>query len=165
MTTKPRRKTKPKPPAKRPKAPGVSERHKRNGRPPYEPTDKDRATVRAMTAYGIPGAKIALVLGVGYTTLHKHFRRELDVAHIEANAEVGQTAFTLAKSGKCPAMTMFWLKTRAGWREVSRHEHSGAIGTYDLSKVSDADLNKLESILGPIADATTDSGGEGEAGD
>jgi hypothetical protein len=44
-------------------------------------------------------------------------------------------------------MTMFWLKTQAGWRETSRLEHAGAVGTYDLSKVSDADLNRLEAIL------------------
>ena len=28
-----------------------------------------------------------------------------------------QTAFKMAISGKCPAMTIFWLKTRAGWSE------------------------------------------------
>lgn len=41
--------------------------------------------------------------------------------------------------------------------------HSGAIGTYDLSRVTDADLNKLEDILGPIADTSADQSGEGEA--
>lgn len=30
---------------------------------------------------------------------------------------VAATAYTLAVSGECPAMTMFYLKTRAGWRE------------------------------------------------
>ena len=49
-------------------------------------------------------------------------------------------------------MTMFWLKTQAAWRETSRTEHTGAVGTYDLSKVSDADLNRLEAILGPLTD-------------
>jgi len=44
----------------------------------------------------------------------------LDTAHIEATATVAQTAYNLAKSGKCPVMTMFWLKTQAGWRETSR---------------------------------------------
>ena len=58
---------------------------------------------------------------------------------------MAQTAYNLAKSGKCPVMTMFWLKTQAGWRETSRLEHAGAVGTYDLSKVSDADLNQLQA--------------------
>jgi hypothetical protein len=30
---------------------------------------------------------------------------------------VMQTAFKMAVSGKTPAMTMFWLKTQAGWKE------------------------------------------------
>ena len=65
---------------------------------------------------------------------------------------MAQTAYQMAKSGKFPTMTMFWLKTQAGWRETSRLEHAGAVGTYDLSKVSDADLNRLEAILGPLTD-------------
>ena len=43
-------------------------------------------------------------------------------------------------------------------------EHSGAIGSYDLSRVTDADLNKLEAILGPLADNRSDQGGEGAPG-
>lgn len=38
--------------------------------------------------------------------------------------------------------------------------HSGAVGSYDLSRVSDADLERLEAILGPIADAGADQAGE-----
>lgn len=43
---------------------------------------------------------------------------------------------------------------------VERHKHSGAIGTYDLTKLSDDELDRLESILGPLADPGGDSGGE-----
>ncbi|MFC4729104.1 terminase small subunit [Coralloluteibacterium thermophilus] len=47
---------------------------------------------------------------------------------------------------------------------VEHHKHSGAIGTYDLKKLSDDQLDALESILGPLAHAGGDLGGEGEAG-
>lgn len=40
-------------------------------------------------------------------------------------------------------------------------EHSGAIGTYDLTKLGDDELDKLESILGPLAHDGGDPGGEG----
>lgn len=43
---------------------------------------------------------------------------------------------------------------------VEKRHHSGAVGCYDLSKVSDADLERLESILGPLADPGGDSIGE-----
>jgi len=46
---------------------------------------------------------------------------------------------------------------------VERHKHSGAVGTYDLSKLSEDELDRLEQILGPLADAGGDPGGEGEA--
>lgn len=36
--------------------------------------------------------------------------------------------------------------------------HQGAIGTYDLSHVSDDDLSRLETILGPLADDSGDQG-------
>ncbi|KRG47354.1 hypothetical protein ARC20_03220 [Stenotrophomonas panacihumi] len=44
---------------------------------------------------------------------------------------------------------------------VERHKHSGAVGTYDLSKLSEDELDRLESILGPLADAGGDPSGEG----
>jgi len=48
---------------------------------------------------------------------------------------------------------------------VEKHRHSGAIGTYDLTNISDEELDRLEQILGPLADAGGDPGGAGEAGD
>lgn len=47
---------------------------------------------------------------------------------------------------------------------VEKHKHSGAVGTYDLKNLSDDDLDRLEQILGPLADAGGDSGGAGEEG-
>ncbi|MGP9819200.1 terminase small subunit [Salinarimonas sp. NSM] len=46
---------------------------------------------------------------------------------------------------------------------VERRHHSGAVGSYDLSKLTDEELERLESILGPIADAGGDPSGEAEA--
>jgi phage terminase small subunit len=42
-------------------------------------------------------------------------------------------------------------------------QHSGSVGTYDLSRMTDEQLDKLESILGPLALAGGDQSGEGEA--
>jgi len=48
---------------------------------------------------------------------------------------------------------------------VEKHRHSGAIGTYDLTNIPDEELDRLEQILGPLADVGGDPGGAGEAGD
>ncbi|MCO7469502.1 terminase small subunit [Stenotrophomonas maltophilia] len=47
---------------------------------------------------------------------------------------------------------------------VEKHKHSGAIGTYDLKNLSDDDLDRLEQILGTLADAGGDPGGASEEG-
>jgi phage terminase small subunit len=48
---------------------------------------------------------------------------------------------------------------------VERHKHTGAIGTYDLTKLTDHELDRLEAILGPLAIAGADSGRESTPGD
>jgi hypothetical protein len=78
-----------------------------------------------MAAYGMPEEQIACTIGpkgIDPKTLRKHFRRELLLGATKANAKVAETAYQMAISGKCPAMTIFWMKCRGGWRET---EHAG----------------------------------------
>lgn len=53
---------------------------------------------------------------------------------------------------------------RAYGKPTQAVQHTGAVGTYDLTRVSDADLDRLETILGPLADAGGDQGGEEPSG-
>lgn len=112
----------------------------------------------ALAAYGIPEADISGVVGIDPKTLRKHYREELDLGETKANAQVAGFLFNSAKNGNVTAQ-IFWLKTRARWKEpTAEHKHSGSLGTYDMTKVSDADLARLESILAPVADARADPG-------
>jgi hypothetical protein len=92
----------------------------------YEPTDTTRAVVRALAAYGVPHVEIAGRLGVNVKTLDRHYRRELDLGRIEANARVAERLFQVATRETADeaslAAMIFWLKCRAGWREARRHE-------------------------------------------
>lgn len=56
------------------------------------------------------------------------------------------------------------LLDRAYGKPTQAHEHKGAIGTYDLTQLSDDELNRLETILGPLAVTGGDQSGEGEEG-
>lgn len=98
----------------------------RGGRPRYEPTDKERAQCKALSAMGIPHADIALVLQISAPTLRRHFRAELDVGSVEANAKVAQSLFRQATDPTKPSTVacIFWLKTRAGWVEPSNHQQN-----------------------------------------
>ncbi len=57
------------------------------GRPAFAPSAEQRKEVEIMARYGIPEDDIALVLGIDAKTLRKHFRLELDVAFVKANAQ------------------------------------------------------------------------------
>ena len=92
---------------------------KKNGRPQYAPTDKERAQCKALAAMGVPNTDIAIVLQISAPTLRRHFRHELDTGSIEANAKVAQSLFKQATDPAKPSVVaaIFWLKVRAGWVE------------------------------------------------
>lgn len=89
----------------------------KRGRPVYVPTDKDRATVKAMVGYGIKQHDVAAVLGIHDDTLRKYYGPELATAMIEANAAVAQSLFWMATKGRNVAAAIFWAKTRMGWKD------------------------------------------------
>jgi hypothetical protein len=97
-------------------------------RPKFIPTEERRRTVRSMAGYGVPQQDIATSVGLRSTkTLRKHFRKELDGGVADAKAKVLQTLFKMATSGQHPAATIFWVKTRLGWREVQIVENRPAV--------------------------------------
>lgn len=85
--------------------------------PPHEPTEAQRFFVANASAEGVPQERIAKRLGIDEKTLRRHYAPELDRAHESRIAAVRQTAFEMAIRGDTPAMTIFVLKTQAGWRE------------------------------------------------
>jgi hypothetical protein len=110
------------------------------GRRAHKPDPLQRRQVEAMAAYGIPEFDIARVVGVDPKTLRKHYRDELDLGETKANAQVAGYLYNAAKGGNVTAQ-IFWLKTRAKWRETPVElRHSGSIGRKDLSELSDDEL-------------------------
>lgn len=99
----------------------------KGGRPPHEPTDEMREDVKKYVRVGIRQDLIASILGISVPTLEKHYRKEIDEATALANAAVGGALFEKAINGDTVA-GMFWMKTRAGWRERSGVELSGPDG-------------------------------------
>jgi hypothetical protein len=99
---------------------------RQTGRPIYEPTPADRATVKNLAAVGVPHAEIAKCIGsygISEPTLRKHFRRELDVSLNEVKA-LAMSALVHGLKNGAPWAVCFFLKCRAGWRETSNHEIS-----------------------------------------
>jgi hypothetical protein len=75
-----------------------------------------REKVRYLAGLGLPQDDIAKIIRCAPKTLRKRFRDELDRGIAEANAMICGYLFAAAKAGNTTAQ-IFWLKTRAGWRE------------------------------------------------
>ena len=88
----------------------------------HTPTEESRRVVAILADHGVPQDDIGLAVGATGKTLRRHYGRELESGIALANARVLTTAFEMATSGRCPAMTIFWLKTRLGWRERDARE-------------------------------------------
>jgi hypothetical protein len=87
------------------------------GRKPHEPTDAQRQLVSLHATVGTTHETIADILGIHKETLYKYYTPELKQAREKANATIGGALFNKAKGGDTTAM-IFWLKTRARWRET-----------------------------------------------
>lgn len=101
----------------------------------HNPTDETRKAVKSETAMGVSQEVVAQGIGISVDTLAKYYRDELDTASERACSAVAGYLYTTA-TGKNPQATasdavragMFWMKTRAGWRETMVQEHSGPNG-------------------------------------
>lgn len=96
----------------------------KGGRPRHLPDETTRTKVYTLSVVGTRHEDIATVLNISADTLTKYYQDELAKGRIEANASVAETLFKQAKEGNTTAM-IFWLKSRAKWKETSQHEISG----------------------------------------
>ena len=103
----------------------------KRGRPTFKPTGKLREQVITLSSNGLPHIQIAPLIGCSSPkTLRKHFRDELDIGKIQANAKVAGALYQLALEGNVKAQS-FWLKTVGGWQETGNVEivSKGELGT------------------------------------
>lgn len=103
-------------------------------RPTFNPTDEQRRQVEHLAAFGIPVEQMVHLVfdkagkAISENTLRKYFRTELETGHVKANAKIASTLFEKAAGGDTTAM-IFWLKTRARWKETPQAvELTGAAG-------------------------------------
>ena len=98
-------------------------------RPAHKPDPVTRRQVEAMAAYGVPEADIAKVMRIDPKTLRKHYRDELDTGSIKANSRIAESLYRKAMGEGPQSVTaaIFWLKTRARWKETTVQEHIGNV--------------------------------------
>lgn len=89
-------------------------------RNPHVPTSETRAEVVSLKSFGITHDEIAGYLGIDEKTLVKYYKEELNKSLIRANAAVARVLYEKAVKERETAAVLFWLKTRAGWREMDK---------------------------------------------
>jgi hypothetical protein len=102
------------------------------GRKKYEPTERDKGSVEAMSAFGVPEDMIAKEIGCSPHTLRKYFREELDKGRPRANMRVVQSLYNKATGDGPQAVTaaIFWCKTQLGWREPAMQIENSPNGAF-----------------------------------
>ena len=113
--------------------------------PPHKPTDEQRKSVKAMSAYGIPQDDISKAVGITAKTLRKAYRDELDLGHISANSAVVGALYKNALGGNVTAQ-IFWLKARMGWSD--RGPAAETEGAEDFAKAVQGILGKMDDADG-----------------
>ncbi len=74
-----------------------------------------RTRISRMARVGTPEIQIAFAINISLRTLQLFYATELQHAAIELNLQVLETLARFATSGKHPAATIFWAKTRCGF--------------------------------------------------
>ena len=124
-------------------------------RKPFVVNETVREKVRHLAGVGVRQDDIARIIGCTAKTLRKQCRDDLDRGVAEANAIVSGSLFTAAKGGNVTAQ-IFWLKTRAQWRETAVPEqpvsHSDAGGSSPVVLVlpdnsRDPELTPLQGAI------------------
>lgn len=100
----------------------MSKSSRPNGRPKWQPDDETRTYIHDLASDGYPQEHIALIVGVSRSTLKRRCPEELHDGFLVALGRLAAVAFEMGTSGEDPAMTMFLLKCRAGWGEISNDQ-------------------------------------------
>lgn len=119
----------------------------------HAPDPVTRRQVEAMAGYGVPEHEIAGIVGIDAKTLRKHYREELALGHTKANVKVAENLYRKACGEGRESVTaaIFWLKTRARWKETQVNEIGGIPGQ---------PIEQVHAIRRVIVDATAAWGGE-----
>lgn len=119
---------------------------KKQTKPPHVVTEARRKLVELHATIGTPQEIIADLLGIDAKTLRKYYREELDLSMAKANAAIGGALYNKALKGDTAAM-LFWMKTRAGWKETQVHDHSSSDGSMTpQAPVIDAALLSTDTL-------------------
>jgi|ERR1700746_3983371 hypothetical protein len=84
----------------------------------FTPTPENHAYVRSLATEGVSEADIAAELRIPTKKLQRLFKDDLRQGVAAGNRTVVKTLYTAAISGTNMNVTVFWVKSRYGWRDT-----------------------------------------------
>lgn len=124
------------------------------GRPPGRPPiEIDLRVLGQLAGIGCTHEEAAAVLGCGLRTLKERIAKDEATGQAWENGKlIGKVSLRRLQirhangnGSSAVNMTIHLSKHRLG--QVDQHKHSGAVGVYDLSKLTDQQLAAVEKIL------------------
>jgi hypothetical protein len=111
----------------------IAQQKPRKGRPPLEVDDKTRRQVRTLAGLGLSVADIGRVVEIAEGSVRNHYLDDLEIGRAQAKAKVAGSLFRMATNEDKPNVVaaIFWLKNRAGWKDVSDQTVSVVQGGID----------------------------------
>ncbi len=134
------------------------------GRPPHQPTDKQRQEVQAYASAFIPHEDIAALIGIAHNTLLKHYRDDLALGRARGRRR-GATAYVDLLDKRSEKVVLHFAKTELGMREVTENKvhltNSGPLTIEHYMKMPMEDLRKRIIEIDHILDEAAEEDGEG----
>jgi hypothetical protein len=116
--------------------------------PGFKFSEEQAQVVANLISLGMTPEDVGATLRIDPKLLKLVYEYEINTASARINATVAKTALGMAVSGANPDMTKFWLKTRAGWVETKRIEHTGMDGgPMEFSEVRQMVMQKLHDEI------------------
>lgn len=99
----------------------------------HEPTEASRSQVTMMAGLGLTQAQIGLLVGCNEETLRKHYGHELEFGVAQATVQVAKTLYEKATKDRDLGAAIFWMKARAGWREVDKQSLNANVQALNIT--------------------------------
>ncbi len=90
--------------------------------------EETKFQVQAMAELGLPLEHIAIIVGMSKMSLEAYCSDEIAAGRANGHQKVASKLFDMAVDGEHPAMTTFYLKAKAGWKETTSVEFPDANG-------------------------------------
>jgi hypothetical protein len=115
---------------------------------PYKPDEKSSKQISLMAGIVLTHDQISKVIGISDETLRRHYKKELEISKSLLNTQVASNLFRIATSSEkgAVAAAIFWMKTRAGWKETI--DISNEDGSLKPEPVQVAVMNALNKVHG-----------------